>query len=142
MKIKVRILKDFNAPLADGTSKLVSAGTELELAAAKAELLIEKGIATGLELPWVFREMQPPVNHDHKPYINQHGHLVIPHDGPRRYRWWQGGQPPSETLRELWEERAAIAEFDGGLTRAEAEALATACTGYTPQTNNQEDTES
>lgn len=28
-----------------------------------------------------------------------------------------------------WEERAAIAEYDGGLSRAEAEALATHCHG-------------
>lgn len=33
----------------------------------------------------------------------------------------RGGEPFD---REAWEERAAIAEFDGGLTRAEAEALA------------------
>ncbi|NKW71794.1 hypothetical protein HGD85_02175 [Rhodobacteraceae bacterium R_SAG10] len=31
---------------------------------------------------------------------------------------------------ELFEERAAIAEFDGGLTRADAEQLAAQCRGY------------
>jgi hypothetical protein len=32
-------------------------------------------------------------------------------------------------LNELWEERAALMEYDGGLSRAEAEAQAWACVG-------------
>ena len=30
----------------------------------------------------------------------------------------------------IWEERAAIAEYDGGLTRDRAEQLAAQCQGY------------
>lgn len=33
--------------------------------------------------------------------------------------------------RELWEERAAIMEFEGGLQRADAERLAALAQGYT-----------
>jgi hypothetical protein len=33
-------------------------------------------------------------------------------------------EPDADLARELFEERAAIIEFDGGLTRAEAEKLA------------------
>lgn len=39
----------------------------------------------------------------------------------------QGGDPPSlsdESIRELWEERAAVREFDGGLTTERAEYMA------------------
>lgn len=36
------------------------------------------------------------------------------------------GKLPEE-LKEEWEERAAIMEFDGGLSRSEAEALALLC---------------
>jgi hypothetical protein len=32
---------------------------------------------------------------------------------------------PLETVREMWSERAAIREYDGGYPRAEAERLAT-----------------
>jgi hypothetical protein len=38
---------------------------------------------------------------DKMPYIDQAGNLIIPLDCPARYRWWQGGQSPRETLREL-----------------------------------------
>jgi hypothetical protein len=37
--------------------------------------------------------------------------------------------PLSEALHEFWEERAAIMEYDGGLSRAEAERLAADCLG-------------
>ncbi len=33
----------------------------------------------------------------------------------------------TESQREAWEERAAIAEYDGGLSREEAERLAWEC---------------
>jgi hypothetical protein len=39
---------------------------------------------------------------------------------------------PPTPQQELWEERAAIMEYCGGLTRAEAETLAWACVGGGP----------
>lgn len=66
--------------------------------------------------PW------PPVDPDARPWIDERGCLVIPFNSPVKYRWWQqGGQSVMETLKELFEERAAIMEHDGGLSREEAE---------------------
>jgi hypothetical protein len=56
-----------------------------------------------------------------KPFLDAEDDLVIPFDSDSRYHWWNGGQPISETLRELYEERAAIREFEGGQSREEAE---------------------
>jgi hypothetical protein len=36
-----------------------------------------------------------------QPYIDNGGELIIPHDCPPKYRYWQGGQSLAETLREL-----------------------------------------
>lgn len=38
---------------------------------------------------------------DKRPYLDAAGNLITPLDCPPRYRWWQGGQSPRETLREL-----------------------------------------
>lgn len=38
---------------------------------------------------------------DTSPYLNPLGNLRIPFDAPARYRWWQGGQSPAATAREL-----------------------------------------
>ncbi|MGE4579372.1 MAG: hypothetical protein AB7F21_07515, partial [Desulfuromonadales bacterium] len=35
------------------------------------------------------------------PWIGPQGGLHIPINAPLRFRWWQGGQSPSETLKEL-----------------------------------------
>lgn len=35
------------------------------------------------------------------PYLDRDGALVIPFGCDPRYRWWQGGQLPSETEREM-----------------------------------------
>lgn len=109
--------RDFDAPLAGGGARRIAAGTELDLDPAKAAALIAAGIA---------EEIGPA------PYLNPAGALVIPMNAPPRFRWWQGGQLPSETMRELFEERAAIMEYDGGLPRHEAERQAAERTGYQP----------
>jgi hypothetical protein len=56
-----------------------------------------------------------------KPYLDAQGDPVIPFDSDPRYHHWAGGQSLDATTRELWEERAAIREFEGGQTREEAE---------------------
>lgn len=35
------------------------------------------------------------------PYVTEFNSLVIPFNSPARYRYWQGGQSPAETLLEL-----------------------------------------
>lgn len=118
--MKVYLLRDFTAKTTAGP-RTVPAGKVLDLAEEKARALIAAGIAEPADLP--------------RPYLDQSGELVIPVNAPARYRWWQGGQPPSDTLRELFEERAAIMEYDGGLPREEAERRAAEITGYNPETD-------
>jgi hypothetical protein len=35
------------------------------------------------------------------PYFDKNGGLIIPHNCPAKYRWWQGGQSLAETVAEL-----------------------------------------
>ena len=35
------------------------------------------------------------------PYLDKYDQLVIPYNSPIKYRWWQGGQPISDTILEL-----------------------------------------
>lgn len=43
------------------------------------------------------------------PYLDQAGAMIIPCDAPERYRWWQGGQAPDQTARELGMPESEIA---------------------------------
>lgn len=115
--MKVVLVQEFRAQTTEGP-RLLPAGRELDLAEDKARALIAAGIAEPVDLP--------------KPYLDQAGELVIPINAPARFKWWAGGQPATDTLRELYEERAAIMEYDGGLPRAEAERRAAEITGYQP----------
>ena len=125
-------IRDFDAPLAGGASRRITTGTELDLDPAKAQKLIAAGIAATVAAVPLPDEPFPPEDPEALPRIAPDGGLIIPATAPRRFRWWQGGQPPSETLRELFEERAAILEFDAGLSREEAEAQAAKLTGSVP----------
>lgn len=104
--MKVEFLKEFEAKTAAG-SRTITAGTVLDLSPEKAERLVRAGIAAGVD-----EKARPRLEGET---------LVIPFNAPVKYRWWQDGQPVEETLRELFEERAAIMEIDGGLSREEAE---------------------
>jgi len=131
--VKIRFIRDYAAPLAGGGSRRIVTGTEMDLDPAKAQKLIAAKLAEPIpENPALSVDMLPPENPAALPRIGPAGELVIPLNAPRRYRWWQGGQPPSETLKELYEERAAILEYDGGLNRADAEKRAAELTGYQP----------
>ncbi|GAB6083827.1 hypothetical protein JCM30471_27410 [Desulfuromonas carbonis] len=125
--MKITLLQDFTAQTTAG-SRLLPAGKSLDLADDKAAALIAAGIAEPADLP--------------RPYLDPAGGLVIPINAPARYRWWHGGQPPSETMRELYEERAATMEHDGGLSREEAERRAAKITGYHPNTERSKQDES
>ncbi|HHT9115495.1 MAG: hypothetical protein HY607_06170 [Planctomycetes bacterium] len=35
------------------------------------------------------------------PYITDYGSLIIPHNSPQKYYWWNRGQCIKDTLREL-----------------------------------------
>ncbi|WP_282753949.1 hypothetical protein [Desulfuromonas thiophila] len=115
--MKITLLEDFEAKTTEGP-RLLPAGRQLDLAEGKARALIAAGIAEPADLP--------------RPYLDRAGELVIPLNCPARFKWWAGGQSALDTLRELFEERAAIMEFDGGLPRDEAERRAAGITGYHP----------
>jgi len=109
--MKVEFLRDFEARTTAG-GRTIAAGTVLDLAEEKAGKLIAAGIVKVVE-PVSF-------NPAALPYLDQRGRLVIPFDCPPKYRYWAGGQAVRETLRELFEERAAIMQYDGGLSREDA----------------------
>ena len=117
--MKIILLKDFTAQTTEG-ARLLPAGKILDLNEEKAAALIAAEIAEPANLP--------------RPYLDRYGELVIPVNAPGRFKWWAGGQSASETLRELYEERAAIMEYDGGLSREDAEYQAAEITGYQPST--------
>ncbi len=110
--MKVEFLQDFEARTTAGT-RAIAAGTVLDLAEDKAGKLLAAGIVKVIE--------SVPFNPAALPYLDQRGRLVIPFDCPPKYRYWAGGQTVQETLRELFEERAAIMQHDGGLSRDQAE---------------------
>ncbi|MDY0270276.1 hypothetical protein [Trichloromonas sp.] len=140
MTCRVVFIRAFDAPLAGGGTRRIAAGTELEIDPNKAEKLIAAGIAAPVAAAPLPDEPWPPEDPEALPKIGPDGGLNIPLTAPRRFRWWQGGQPPTETLRQIFEEKAAILEFDAGLSRDEAEAQAALLTGYTPpnQKENEE----
>lgn len=113
--MKVEFLQDFEARTTTGT-RAIAAGTVLDLAEDKASKLLAAGIVKVIE--------SVPFNPASLPYLDQRGRLVIPFDCPPKYRYWAGGQTVQETLRELFEERAAIMQHDGGRSREEAEQQA------------------
>ena len=45
-----------------------------------------------------------------RPYLDGDGDPVIPFNSDPKYHYWVGGQSLATTLKELWEERAAIRE--------------------------------
>lgn len=110
--MKVEFLQDFEAKTTTGT-RAIAAGTVLDLSEEKAGKLLAAGVVKIVE-PVSF-------NPAALPYLDQRGRLVIPFDCPPKYRYWAGGQSVRETLRELFEERAAIMQHDGGLSREDAE---------------------
>ena len=124
--MKIVLLKDFTAQTTEGPRK-VSAGKVLDLPKDKAAVLIAAEIAEPVDLP--------------RPYLDKAGELVIPCNTSARYKWWAGGQAAADTLRELYEERAAIMEYDGGLPREEAERRAAEITGYQPDRERSNDGE-
>lgn len=36
-----------------------------------------------------------------KPYLTESGELIIPSDGPEKYKWWAGGLSVKEILEDL-----------------------------------------
>jgi hypothetical protein len=110
--LKVEFIKDFEATTPSG-KKTIPAGSALDLAEEKASLLIRAGVAKVAE--------EIDYNPAALPFIDDRGRLVVPFDCPPKYRYWADGQTIKETLQELFNERAAIMQHDGGLTRDQAE---------------------
>lgn len=111
--MKIEFLKEFEARTTTGT-RTIAAGTVLELGEDKAVKLIAAGVAKAAA-------ETPSFNPDSLPYIDNRGRLVIPFDCPPKYRYWAGGQSIKDTLKEIFDERAAIMEVDGRLTKEQAE---------------------
>lgn len=110
--MKIEFIKDFEARTTAGT-RTIGAGTVLDLGEDKAGKLVAAGVARAVI-------SEPRFNPDALPYIDNRGRLVIPFDCPPKYRYWAGGQSVRDTLKEIFEERAAIMEHDGGLTKEQA----------------------
>lgn len=110
--MKVEFVKDFEARTTTG-SRTIYAGTVLDLGEDKAHKLIAAGVAKAIELI-------PFFNPEALPYIDNRGRLVIPFDCPLKYRYWAGGQSVRDTLKEIFEVRAANPDLDRGLTEEEA----------------------
>lgn len=110
--MKIEFLKEFEARTTTG-SRTIAAGTVLDLGEDKAVKLIAAGVAKAAAVG-------PSFNPDALPYIDNRGRLVIPFDCPPKYRYWAGGQSVRDTLKEIFEERAAIMEHDGGLAKEQA----------------------
>ena len=119
--MKVQFLQDYEAKTATG-SRTIAAGTVLDLEEGKALRLIKAGLAK------VVQEVS--FNPDSRPYLDQRGRLVIPFDCPPKYRYWQGGQSLAETLKEIFEERAASMQHAGGLSPEEIERQTTIMKRY------------
>ncbi len=111
--MKVEFVKDFEARTTAG-NRTVIAGTVIDLGEEKAGKLIAAGVARAVDLI-------PSFNPDALPYIDNRGRLVIPFDCPPRYRYWAGGQSVRDTLKEIFEERAACLPRDDSMTREQAE---------------------
>jgi len=130
--MKVEFLRDFQAKTTTG-NRTITAGTVLDLAEDKASKLLVAGIVKVVE--------PVPFNPAALPYLDQRGRLVIPFDCPPKYRYWAGGQTVQETLRGLFEERAAIMQHDGGLSQEEAEEQAARIVNKYVQDHHKGDTE-
>lgn len=101
-----------------GVEQIIPAGTVITLSEAQAAHLVEAGKVVPIRSSET--DVSTPASAP-MPCLDSGGDLLIPVDSDSRYHWWNGGQSISVTLRELYEERAAIREFEGGQTRAEAE---------------------
>ena len=110
--MKIEFITDFEARTTTGV-QLISAGRIVDLADDKALKLIDAGVAKSVDA-------LPKFNPAALPYIDNRGRLVIPFDCPPRFRYWAGGQSVKDTLKEIFDERAAIMEHDGGLTKDQA----------------------
>lgn len=56
-----------------------------------------------------------------RPSLDAEDDPVVPFGSDPRYHYWAGGQSLGATIKEFWEERAAIREYEGRQTREEAE---------------------
>jgi hypothetical protein len=100
-----------------GVEQVIPAGTVITLSEAQAARLVEAGKV--VQIP-----PGGPVTPDPtqaRPYLDAEGDPVIPFGSDHRYHHWAGGQSLDATLKELWEERAAIREYEGRQTKEEAE---------------------
>lgn len=110
--MKILFIQDFEAKTATGT-RIIAAGTVLDLGEDKASKLVAAGVAKAESVTLSF-------NPASLPYIDNRGRLVIPFGCPPKYRYWAGGQSVRDTLEEIFKERSAIMQFDGGLTKEQA----------------------
>lgn len=111
--MRVQFVQDFEAKTATGI-QTIAAGTVLDLGEYKASRLMTAGVVKAVDA-------EPYFNPTALPYLDSRCRLVIPYDCPPKYRYWAGGQSIRDTLKEIFEERAATMTFEGEMTRELAE---------------------
>lgn len=80
--MKFRVVKNITLKTNNGDIELRE-GQTIEVQPEKVSKLVEAG------------KLQP------LPYITDYGTLIIPHNSPLLYHWWNRGQSIKDTLREL-----------------------------------------
>lgn len=79
---RYEVIADFTAKTLEGI-KLLKKGQVIKLPEQSAKQLVEA------------RKIKP------LPCITDYGSLVIPHNSPSRFHWWDRGQSVLDTLKEL-----------------------------------------
>lgn len=80
--MKFRVVENITLKTNNGNIELRE-GQVIEVQPEKVKKLIETG------------KLQP------LPYITDYGTLIIPHNSPSRFHWWNRGQSVCDTLKEL-----------------------------------------
>lgn len=80
--MKFQVLENFIIKTGENSISLYK-GQTVEVQPEKVTKLVESG------------RLQP------LPYITDYGTLIIPHNAPSRFHWWNRGQSIKDTLQEL-----------------------------------------
>jgi hypothetical protein len=80
--MKFRVVENITLKTNNGNMELRK-GTVIEVQPEKVTKLVASG------------RLQP------LPYITDYGTLIIPHNSPSRFHWWNRGQSVCDTLKEL-----------------------------------------
>lgn len=96
-----------------GGSVRLKDGDRLRIEAPRGSLTSEIKDALTLSKKEIIKELKD-TQEANKPYIDEHGILVIPFSCSPKFRWWAGGQTILETLQELNASPEVIAMYGLG----------------------------